>query len=300
MPRNRADQPACAKCHAPKGTARKLRGETAAQSASSTAAAAPEQQQQQQQQQQHRTSAEAATSAEYSHQVQTRWYRAPEILYGAHAYDGRAIDMWGAGCVLGEMVGGAVLFPGDNDIDQVYRVMQVLGSPTAASWPRWREMPDHGKVGFEAMAPFGVGRMVGAVRAAAMPGLLELLEQLLSWDAARRPSASAAARARWFAAALPPPMAPLELRRLVPARGGSGGGGARPSFDEFCEAALAATCAQRQEAGGAEVGCCADADAGAGAAPGAAEESGVASGVAREGRSTAAAVCGSGSGSGRK
>lgn len=46
----------------------------------------------------------------YTHAVATRWYRAPELLYGARSY-GPAVDMWAAGCVfaelLGEWVGGA-------------------------------------------------------------------------------------------------------------------------------------------------------------------------------------------------
>jgi len=47
----------------------------------------------------------------YSHQVATRWYRSPELLYGAQHYDG-GCDMWAVGCVLGELLNHAPLFVG--------------------------------------------------------------------------------------------------------------------------------------------------------------------------------------------
>ena len=39
----------------------------------------------------------------YSHQVATRWYRPPELLFGARHYDTGA-DMWAVGCIFGEML----------------------------------------------------------------------------------------------------------------------------------------------------------------------------------------------------
>ncbi|XP_012524644.1 cyclin-dependent kinase-like 4 [Monomorium pharaonis] len=58
--------------------------------------------------------------------VATRWYRAPELLVGDSRY-GREIDVWAAGCIYAEMVTGKPLFPGDSDVDQLYRIMKVLG-----------------------------------------------------------------------------------------------------------------------------------------------------------------------------
>jgi len=46
----------------------------------------------------------------YSHQVATRWYRAPELLYGARYYTS-AIDIWSIGCIFGEMLNASPLFP---------------------------------------------------------------------------------------------------------------------------------------------------------------------------------------------
>ncbi|XP_015172336.1 PREDICTED: cyclin-dependent kinase-like 1 [Polistes dominula] len=59
--------------------------------------------------------------------VATRWYRAPELLVGDTRY-GREIDVWAVGCLYAEMMTGEPIFPGDSDIDQLYRITKVLGS----------------------------------------------------------------------------------------------------------------------------------------------------------------------------
>lgn len=69
----------------------------------------------------------------YSHQVATRWYRAPELLFGSRQYD-TAVDMWGVGAIFAELLRPVPLFSGQNDIDQLYRVIQVLGNPET-QWP---------------------------------------------------------------------------------------------------------------------------------------------------------------------
>lgn len=43
--------------------------------------------------------------------VVTRWYRAPEVMLSSQEYS-KAIDMWGAGCIFGEMLGRKPMFPG--------------------------------------------------------------------------------------------------------------------------------------------------------------------------------------------
>ena len=47
---------------------------------------------------------------EFTHQVASRWYRAPELLYGARDY-GPEVDLWAIGCIFGEMLRNAPLFP---------------------------------------------------------------------------------------------------------------------------------------------------------------------------------------------
>jgi len=65
---------------------------------------------------------------EHSVNVTTRVYRAPEILFGAKHY-GPAIDIWAAGCILGELLLRQVLFPGTSDIDQLGKIFTIRGTP---------------------------------------------------------------------------------------------------------------------------------------------------------------------------
>jgi mitogen-activated protein kinase 15 len=61
--------------------------------------------------------------------VATRWYRAPEILLGSSKYT-KAVDMWSVGCILGELYLGKAIFPGNSTLNQVERILELLGKPT--------------------------------------------------------------------------------------------------------------------------------------------------------------------------
>jgi len=110
----------------------------------------------------------------YSHQVATRWYRAPELLYGARKYDER-VDMWAVGCIMAEMFNTSPLFPGENDIDQLACVFRVMGTPTASSWPTVTELPDYNKITFENMAAVPLEKVVANATASALPLLKRLV-----------------------------------------------------------------------------------------------------------------------------
>ncbi|KAM3132232.1 hypothetical protein pb186bvf_015692 [Paramecium bursaria] len=60
--------------------------------------------------------------------VATRWYRAPEILLGSTKYS-KAVDMWSVGCIVGELVIGKAIFPGTSTLNQIERVLELLGKP---------------------------------------------------------------------------------------------------------------------------------------------------------------------------
>ena len=61
--------------------------------------------------------------------VATRWYRAPELLLTQGEY-GKEVDYWAIGCIMGELVDGNPMFPGENEIDQIYCIQKVLGNLT--------------------------------------------------------------------------------------------------------------------------------------------------------------------------
>ena len=58
--------------------------------------------------------------------VATRWYRSPELLIDNVGY-GKAVDIWAIGCIMGEIVDGQPLFPGESEIDQLFCIQRVLG-----------------------------------------------------------------------------------------------------------------------------------------------------------------------------
>ncbi|KAL1406001.1 Serine/threonine protein kinase [Vanrija albida] len=64
----------------------------------------------------------------YTEYVSTRWYRAPEVLLRSKEY-GAPVDMWALGTILAEMINLKPLLPGVSEIDQVFRICKVLGSP---------------------------------------------------------------------------------------------------------------------------------------------------------------------------
>jgi dual specificity tyrosine-phosphorylation-regulated kinase 1 len=59
--------------------------------------------------------------------IQSRFYRAPEILLGLD-YD-QSIDMWSIGCILMELHSGIPLFPGADSPDQMRLITQFTGIP---------------------------------------------------------------------------------------------------------------------------------------------------------------------------
>jgi serine/threonine protein kinase len=78
----------------------------------------------------------------YTHEVVTLWYRAPEILLGSKHYS-TPVDMWSVGCIFAELVNRKPLFPGDSEIDELYKIFQLLGTPTEETWPGFSALPDY-------------------------------------------------------------------------------------------------------------------------------------------------------------
>lgn len=64
----------------------------------------------------------------YTAYVSTRWYRSPEILLRQKWYS-QPIDIWAFGCVAAEVANFAPLFPGSNELDQIWKILKYMGSP---------------------------------------------------------------------------------------------------------------------------------------------------------------------------
>ncbi|OAD54226.1 Cyclin-dependent kinase 7 [Eufriesea mexicana] len=133
-----------------------------------------------------------------THQVVTRWYRAPELLYGARLY-GTGIDMWAVGCILAELLLRVPFLPGESDLDQLTRIFQE-------TWPGMTELPD-----FIQFKPFP-GMPLKHIFTAAGDDLLDLIASLLNVNPLERCTCDQALQMPYFSnkpAPTPGPRLPL-------------------------------------------------------------------------------------------
>jgi cell cycle related kinase len=122
-----------------------------------------------------------------SHQIATRWYRSPESLYGSRT-DSGGLDLWACGCILAELLNHSPLFPGENDIDQLYRIFRLRGTPDAHSepWPEAESLPDYHKISFPRMEAMSLHHILPD----APPLALALISKLLVYPPDKRLPAS--------------------------------------------------------------------------------------------------------------
>ena len=83
--------------------------------------------------------------------VATRWYRSPELLLGATSYD-MSVDTWAIACIMAEMTDAQPLFPGENEIDQLYIIQQILGPLTNEQMDMFLRVPRFGPYKFGDMS----------------------------------------------------------------------------------------------------------------------------------------------------
>ncbi|RHW68797.1 protein kinase [Trypanosoma brucei equiperdum] len=61
--------------------------------------------------------------------VTMRWYRAPELVMEDKRYSAQ-IDVWGVGSILGELLGARPLFQGKDRVNQLDKIIDVIGTPS--------------------------------------------------------------------------------------------------------------------------------------------------------------------------
>jgi len=146
----------------------------------------------------------------YTHEVVTLWYRAPEVLLGQQRY-ATPMDIWSLGCILSEMATGQALFPGDSEIDTIFRIFRLLGTPSDETWPgvttlrdyksRFPRWPDTGLAEVRTAAAVAAGK-AGCAGAGNSGSLgddgIDLLGQCLQYNMIDRPSAKKAITHRFF------------------------------------------------------------------------------------------------------
>ncbi|BGP55468.1 hypothetical protein JCM8202_001246 [Rhodotorula sphaerocarpa] len=128
----------------------------------------------------------------YTHEIVTLWYRAPEVLLGSRHYS-TGVDMWSVGCIFAEMIMRQPLFPGDSEIDEIFRIFRLLGTPNEDTWPGVTSLPDY-KPTFPNWHPKVLEDHVPGSNSKS----IELIEGMLAYDPSRRMSAKAALKTDYF------------------------------------------------------------------------------------------------------
>ncbi|KAJ2697791.1 hypothetical protein H4218_003708 [Coemansia sp. IMI 209128] len=130
--------------------------------------------------------------------ISTRWYRAPEVLLNCANYS-TPIDVWAVGTIVAELATLRPLFPGTNQIDQLRRIFEVLGTPRISSGDEppvegaldggsWYEGAVHARKLGIAFVP-STRRPVASVMPDVSPALTQLVDYLLVLNPANRPTA---------------------------------------------------------------------------------------------------------------
>lgn len=144
----------------------------------------------------------------YTTLVVTRWYRPPELLLQLRHYT-TAIDMWGVGCVFGEMFKGRPILAGNSDLNQAQLIFDLVGSPNEENMPGWGSLP-----GCEGVTSFQYRpSTLRHVFREQGPAAISLLSELLKLDWRKRINAMDALEHPYFKNA-PLPAQPSDIPRF--------------------------------------------------------------------------------------
>ena len=153
--------------------------------------------------------------------IQSRFYRSPEIMLGIPYTC--SIDMWSLACILVEVHTGYPLFPGENEIEQFARILEVLGLPPvsllAKSGRRKVFFDSHNKPRIVANSR-GKVRYPGTRTLESIVGsedrlFLAFIRDILCWDPQLRPTPTDALGHPWIMSIFKRQASPTKKRRVI-------------------------------------------------------------------------------------
>ncbi|XP_074847272.1 serine/threonine-protein kinase ICK isoform X2 [Carettochelys insculpta] len=121
----------------------------------------------------------------YTDYVSTRWYRAPEVLLRSTSYSS-PIDIWAVGCIMAEVYTLRPLFPGASEIDTIFKICQVLGTPKKNDWPEGYQLAGAMNFRWPQCVPNNLKTLIPNAGSEAV----QLMRDMLQWDPKKRPTAS--------------------------------------------------------------------------------------------------------------
>ncbi|GAA94109.1 uncharacterized protein L969DRAFT_93494 [Mixia osmundae IAM 14324] len=162
----------------------------------------------------------------YTEYVSTRWYRAPEVLLRSRVYSG-PVDTWALGTILAEIVTLKPLFPGQTEIDQVFRICEILGNPGpdygfnesgepigGGDWPDGVQLASKVGFNFPKMKPIPLPSLFDNEKVP--PQLIDCIAGLLRFEPTRRRTTRQCLEHAFFRE-----VAPLLLPKALPSRSSS-------------------------------------------------------------------------------
>jgi len=170
----------------------------------------------------------------------SRYYRAPELVFESTSYS-TAIDTWSVGAVLGEMLRGSPLFPGQSSVDQMISIIRVLGSPSPAEV---HAMNPHSKTAFPDFPAIPPANLDALFKQRAPADAIELVQALLRYDPAARLTPLQALQHRFFD--------PLPFRHTHPMEEPPKGAVAAYVAEQYAKAKAAAAAAAAANANAAQ------------------------------------------------
>lgn len=132
-----------------------------------------------------------------THQVITRWYRPPELLYGARFYSG-VVDVWSMGMVFAELVLRVPFLAGNTDLHQLELICSTIGTPTEQNWPGVSKLDGFVKFEQSAMVPVRGKDFYLARFGTAGPVGVDLLMSMLTLDPRKRCTARQVLEHKWW------------------------------------------------------------------------------------------------------
>uniref|UniRef100_A0A3B4ZRB1 non-specific serine/threonine protein kinase n=1 Tax=Stegastes partitus TaxID=144197 RepID=A0A3B4ZRB1_9TELE len=129
----------------------------------------------------------------YTDYVSTRWYRAPEVLLRSSTYSS-PIDLWAVGCIMAELYTLRPLFPGNSEVDEIFKICQVLGTVKKTDWPEGYQLASAMNFRFPQCVPTHLKTLIPNASNEA----IALMKDLLQWDPKKRPTAVQALRYPYF------------------------------------------------------------------------------------------------------